>query len=56
MAARKLTEIGDKPCPAQECAISDAVAKANRILEKIDERWTLVTVSAIIPHWREPED
>ena len=31
--------LGDKPCPAPECAIADAVENAKRILEKIDERW-----------------
>jgi hypothetical protein len=39
LAARKLHEIGDKLCPARECAIADAVENAKRILEKIDERW-----------------
>jgi len=39
LAARKLHEIGAKPCPARECAISDAVENAKRILEEIDERW-----------------
>ena len=39
LAARKLQEIGDKPCPARECAITDAVENAKRILEEIDERW-----------------
>jgi hypothetical protein len=39
LAARKLNEIRDRPCPARECAISDAVENARRILEKIDERW-----------------
>jgi hypothetical protein len=39
LAARKLQEIGDKPCPARECAIADAVENAKRILEEIDERW-----------------
>jgi len=28
LAARKFNEIGDKPCPAREYAISDAVTKA----------------------------
>ena len=28
LAARKLNEIGDKNCPARECAISDAIQKA----------------------------
>jgi len=39
LAARKLNEIGDRPCPAWECAIADAVENAKRILEMIDERW-----------------
>ena len=39
LAARKLHEIGDKPCPARECAIADAIAQAERILQKIGERW-----------------
>jgi hypothetical protein len=43
LAARKLYEIGDRPCPARECAIADAIENAKRILEKIDERWTCAT-------------
>jgi len=39
LAAKKLHEIGDKPCPARECAISDAITKAEQILKRIDERW-----------------
>ena len=39
LAALKLNEIGDRPCPARECAIADAVENAKRILEKIDEHW-----------------
>ena len=39
LAARKLHEIGDKQCPARECAISDAITKAEQILKRIDERW-----------------
>jgi hypothetical protein len=38
-AARKLNEIGVRPCPARECAIADAITNAVHILEKIDERW-----------------
>jgi hypothetical protein len=30
LAARKLNEIGVKPCPARECAIADAVENAKR--------------------------
>ena len=39
LAARKLNEIGSKPCPARECAISDAISNVELILKKIDERW-----------------
>jgi len=39
LAARRLCEIGVKPCPARERAIADAVENAKRILERIDERW-----------------
>ena len=39
LAARKLNEIGNKPCPARECAISDAITNAELILRRIDERW-----------------
>ena len=39
LAGRKLNEIGVRSCPARECAISDAIENAKRILEMIDERW-----------------
>jgi len=39
LAARKLNEVGSKPCPARECAISDAISNAELILRRIDERW-----------------
>ena len=39
LAARKLNEIGAKPCPARECAIADAISNAELILRRIDERW-----------------
>ena len=41
LAARKLAQYEYKPCPATECAIADAIAAANRILEKIDSRWLI---------------
>jgi len=31
--------VGDKPCPARECGITDAITKAEQILKRIDERW-----------------
>ena len=33
LAARKINEIGVKPCPARECAISDAISNADLILK-----------------------
>ena len=45
LAARKLNEIGSKPCPARECAISDAISNAELILRRIDERWLAEKVS-----------
>jgi len=39
LAARKLTNWDGKPSPALECAISDAIALAERILSRIDNRW-----------------
>lgn len=45
LAARKLNEIGSKPCPARECAIADAISNAELILRRIDERWPTETVS-----------
>jgi hypothetical protein len=38
LAARKLNDHGSAPWAIQ-VAITDAIEKANRILEKIDERW-----------------
>ena len=39
LAGRKLAEIGDRPCPAREACIEDAIRNAERILQKIDKRW-----------------
>jgi hypothetical protein len=40
LAARKLAELearlGDRPCPAREVVIADAVSKATEILRRID--------------------
>jgi hypothetical protein len=38
LAARKLSEVGTTSW-ARECAITDAIEKANHILEKIDGKW-----------------
>jgi hypothetical protein len=39
LAARKLSNWNGKPSPALECAISDAITLAERILSKIDAKW-----------------
>jgi len=36
LAARKLNDIGSKPCPARECAIADAISNAELILRRVD--------------------
>ena len=38
LTARELNDSGSTPC-ALRVAITDAIEKANRILEKIDRRW-----------------
>jgi hypothetical protein len=38
-ATRRLSQWDGKPSPASECAISDAIALAERIMAKIDSRW-----------------
>ena len=47
LAARKLNEIGSKPCRARECAISDAISDVELILKRMDERWPAETVSEL---------
>jgi hypothetical protein len=39
LAARKLNEIGDRPSPAREACIANAISNAEMILRKIDQRW-----------------
>jgi hypothetical protein len=39
LAARKLTELGDKPSPAREACIANAISNAETILRKLDQRW-----------------
>jgi len=38
LAARKLAQI-DKPCPALESCIADAISRAEIIMRRIDSRW-----------------
>lgn len=38
LAARKLAQY-DKPCPALDYCIADSIAKAERIMRKIDSQW-----------------
>ncbi len=37
LAARRLAEVADKPCPAREAVIADAISKAELILRKIEK-------------------
>jgi hypothetical protein len=39
LAARKLPDWDGRPTPASESAMANAIAAAERILRKIDERW-----------------
>jgi hypothetical protein len=39
LAARKLSEVGERSSPAREACVSDAITKAELILRKIDQRW-----------------
>jgi hypothetical protein len=39
LAARKLSQWDGRNSPASECAISDAIALAERIMSKIDSHW-----------------
>ena len=39
LAARKLATWDGRPSPAVECAITDAIALAEKILAKIDAKW-----------------
>ena len=38
LAARKLNEIGSKPCP-RGSAVGDAIFNGDLILKRIDEHW-----------------
>ena len=53
LAARKLNDNGSTP-RANECAIKDAIEKAARILEKIDERWPAELGSLAPAHQESP--
>jgi hypothetical protein len=39
LAARKLAQWDDRPSPASESAIANAIATAERIMANIDSRW-----------------
>jgi hypothetical protein len=39
LAARRIALCQSKPSPALECAISDAIIMAEKILKRIDGRW-----------------
>jgi hypothetical protein len=43
LAARKLADLGDladRPCPARDVVIADAVSKAEAIMRKIDNMYS----------------
>jgi hypothetical protein len=44
LAARKLTELGDKPSPAREACIANAISNAETLMRRIDDRWPAVRV------------
>jgi hypothetical protein len=46
LAARKLHELGDRPSPAREYAVSEAISNAELILRKIDQRWPQIDKAA----------
>jgi len=39
LAARKLAQLDDRPSPARESAIADAIKNAERIMQRIDAKW-----------------
>jgi hypothetical protein len=39
LAARRLAQPGERPSPAIETCISEAIATAEKIMRKIDARW-----------------
>ncbi len=39
LAARRLAELGDKPSPAKEACIAEAISRAEDVLSRIEERW-----------------
>ncbi len=43
LAARRLANWDGRPSPAFESAISDAIATAERIMQRIDARWPVKT-------------
>jgi hypothetical protein len=45
LAARKLAELGEKPSPAREACIANAISNAEMILRKIDQRWPTVNAN-----------
>ena len=42
LAARRLNELGDRPSPAREACIADAITNAEIILRKIEQWWPAV--------------
>jgi hypothetical protein len=49
LAARKLAQI-EKPCPALEWCIADAVEKAEMILRRIDAKYPITGIPKVDTH------
>jgi hypothetical protein len=44
LAARKLADLGDKPSPAREACIANAISNAEMLMRRIDDRWPAARV------------
>jgi hypothetical protein len=49
LAARKLAQY-DKPCPGVEAAIADGIARAERIMAKIDAKYPETEKDSKVPY------
>jgi len=41
LAARKLNEIGAKPCPARECVLTEAIQRPSIASKRLETRWVM---------------
>ena len=51
LAARKLNEIGVKPCPARECANADAISNADLISRELRNVGRAGQIERIVEGW-----